>query len=75
MAAKSTMTDIPFVGDITRFFEDEAPKAVRRAIDKARARIAAIQTVLGAVDYAGRDLAAIGTPDPKIAGGPEILNA
>ena len=34
---------------------------------------AAIRTILGAVDYAGKDPAAIGTRDPLIAGGPELL--
>jgi polyphosphate kinase 2 len=40
--------------------------------DKKRARIAAIQTILGAVDYAGRDKAAIGKIDGKICGGPAL---
>ena len=34
-----------------------------RSDDKNRARLAAIQTVLLAIDYAAKDLAAIGTPD------------
>ncbi len=51
-----------------------APWTVIRADDKARARIAAIQTVLHAVDYAGRDRKAIGKVDRKICGGPDILN-
>ena len=34
---------------------------------------AAIQTVLHRVDYAGKDLSLIGTPDPLIVGGPEML--
>jgi len=42
---------------------------VIRADDKARARIAALQTVLAAVDYAGRDMAAIGARDARVAGG------
>lgn len=50
-----------------------APWTVIRSDDKRRARIAAIQTILGAVDYAGKDQAAIGTRDPLIAGGPELL--
>lgn len=50
-----------------------APWTVIRSDDKRRARIAAIQTVLNAVDYAGKDRKAIGKIDPKIAGGPEIL--
>ena len=50
-----------------------APWAVIRSDDKRRARIAAIQTVLNAVDYAGKDRKRIGEVDPKIAGGPEML--
>lgn len=50
-----------------------APWTVIRSDDKRRARIAAIQTVLNAVDYAGKDEKAIGEIDPKIAGGPEML--
>ncbi|MFD1795458.1 polyphosphate kinase 2 [Paracoccus aurantiacus] len=51
-----------------------APWTVIRSDDKKRARIAAIQTILNAVDYAGKDKKAIGTRDPKIAGGAELLD-
>lgn len=51
-----------------------APWTVIRSDDKDRARIAAIQAVLHAVDYPNRDLAAIGMPDRKICGGPELLD-
>ncbi|WP_299841415.1 polyphosphate kinase 2 [uncultured Paracoccus sp.] len=50
-----------------------APWTVIRSDDKRRARIAAIQTILNAVHYAGKDAKAIGRVDPKIAGGPEML--
>ena len=50
-----------------------APWTVIRADDKRRARIAAIQAILRAVDFAGRDDEVIGQPDPQITGGPEIL--
>ncbi|MFO1139472.1 MAG: polyphosphate kinase 2 [Paracoccus sp. (in: a-proteobacteria)] len=50
-----------------------APWTVIRSDDKRRARIAAIQTILRSVDFAGRDDALIGAPDPRIAGGPELL--
>lgn len=50
-----------------------APWTVIRSDDKRRARIAAIQTVLRAVDYVGRDDQVIGLPDPRITGGPEML--
>ncbi|MGB3147947.1 MAG: polyphosphate kinase 2 [Paracoccaceae bacterium] len=51
-----------------------APWTVIRADDKARARIAAIQTVLNAVDYHRKDAAAIGTVDSSICGGPGMLH-
>ena len=50
-----------------------APWTVIRSDDKRRARIAAMQTVLGRVDYAGKNAQVIGTPDPLIVGGPEML--
>ena len=49
-----------------------APWTVILSDDKKRARIAAIQTVLMAVEYKDRDLKAIGTLDDKICGGPAI---
>lgn len=49
-----------------------APWTVILSDDKLRARIAAVQTVLEAVDYKGRDKDAIGKIDGKIAGGPDI---
>ncbi|MDP5305485.1 polyphosphate kinase 2 [Paracoccus spongiarum] len=51
-----------------------APWTVIRSDDKRRARIAAMQTVLNAIDYAGRDADAIGAVDPLIAGGPAMLD-
>jgi polyphosphate kinase 2 len=50
-----------------------APWTVILSDDKARARIAAIQTVLRAVDYAGRDRHTIGEIDRRICGGPSLL--
>ncbi len=52
-----------------------APWTVIRSDDKRRARIAAIQSVLHAVDYAGKDNGIIGKMDDKIVGGPDILRA
>lgn len=52
-----------------------APWTVILSDDKKRARIAAVQTILGAVDYAGRDMAAIGEVDARICGGPELRQA
>lgn len=57
---------------LARSHSAHAPWTVIRADDKLRARIAVIQTILHAVDFPGRDLALIGTPDPRILGGPEI---
>jgi polyphosphate kinase 2 len=46
-----------------------APWTVILSDDKLRARIAAIQTVLSAVDFAGKDAAVIGRIDTAICGG------
>ncbi len=50
----------------------QAPWTVILSDDKKRARIAAVQTILGAVDYAGKDKGAIGKPDKAICGGPKL---
>lgn len=50
-----------------------APWTVILSDDKLRARIAAIQTVLNAVDFAGKDPAVIGTVDTRICGGPALI--
>ena len=49
-----------------------APWTVILSDDKKRARIAAVQTILGAVDYVGKDAKAIGLGDAKICGGPDL---
>ncbi|WP_312529398.1 polyphosphate kinase 2 [Paracoccus sp. (in: a-proteobacteria)] len=59
---------------LTRSHTSFAPWTVIRSDDKRRARIAAIQSVLHAVDFAGRDLNVIGAPDTRICGGPEMLH-
>jgi polyphosphate kinase 2 len=51
---------------------DHAPWTVILSDDKKRARIAAIQTVLGRIEFAGKDARLIGTPDPAICGGPGL---
>ena len=56
-----------------RSHSDHAPWTVVRSDDKKRARIAAIQSVLCDIDYAGKG--AIAPPDPKVAGGPDIWDA
>lgn len=58
---------------LERSHSHSAPWTVIRSDDKRRARIAAIQSILLAVDYAGRDLDAIGKPDGQLVGGPEML--
>jgi polyphosphate kinase len=50
----------------------QSPWTVILSDDKKRARIAALQTVLSAVDYVGKDKAAIGKVDAKICGGPKL---
>lgn len=49
-----------------------APWTVILSDDKKRARIAAIQTILGAIEYEGKDRKAIGKIDGKICGGPDL---
>jgi polyphosphate kinase len=53
-----------------------APWTVVRSNDKRRARLAVMRRILLTMDYAGRDLAAIGGEDPRIIGsGPDFLAA
>ena len=47
---------------------DHAPWIVARSNDKRRARIEVIRHVLRKLEYAGRDLGAIGKPDPEVIG-------
>ena len=55
---------------------DFAPWTIVRSNDKRRARIGAIRHVLRALDYDGKDMDAIGEPDPLIVGHqPGFLNA
>ena len=49
-----------------------APWTVILSDDKKRARLAAVQTVLSALDYKGKDKAAIGKVDDRICGGPGL---
>jgi hypothetical protein len=48
-----------------------APWTVVKSNDKKRGRIAALSWVLTRLDYAGKDPAAVGQPDPLIVGPPE----
>ncbi|MGY9048149.1 UDP-galactose-lipid carrier transferase [Puniceibacterium antarcticum] len=52
-----------------------APWTVIRSDDKRRARLAAIRTVLSALDYPRKDKKALGKIDTKICGGPELWDA
>jgi polyphosphate kinase 2 len=54
---------------------DHAPWTIIKSDDKRRARIAAIQAVLSAVPYDGRNDAVVAAPDKKICGGPELWDA
>lgn len=49
-----------------------APWTVIRSDDKYRARIAALQSVLMALDYPGKNKDVVTTPDPEICGDPAI---
>jgi polyphosphate kinase 2 len=60
---------------LTRSHSDFCPWTIVRSDDKKRARLAAIRTVLHAVDYDEKDVDAIGENDPKICGGPDIWDA
>ncbi len=50
-----------------------APWTVILSDDKLRARIAAIQTVLNAMEYSGKDAGLIGAVDARICGGPALI--
>lgn len=49
-----------------------APWTVILSDDKKRARIAAVQTILGAMEFKGKDPDLIGTPDRAICAGPDL---
>ncbi len=57
---------------LTRSHSAHCPWTIVRSDDKKRARLAAIQTVLHALDYDEKNHEAIGEIDTKICGGPEI---
>ena len=63
------------VETFTRTHSDAAPWTIIRSDDKRRARLAAIQSVLCQIDYADKNTKALGDPDAKIAGGPDIWDA
>ncbi|MBY6138192.1 polyphosphate kinase 2 [Leisingera daeponensis] len=60
---------------LTRSHSAEAPWTVIRSDDKRRARLAAIRSVLHAIEYENEDSSAIGALDTRICGGPDIWDA
>ncbi|WP_420325163.1 polyphosphate kinase 2 [Mameliella sp.] len=60
---------------LTRTHTSPAPWTVVRSDDKKRARLAAIRHVLTHLDYARKNSKALGAPDSKVLGGPEIWEA
>ncbi len=50
-----------------------APWTVIRADDKRRARIETIRVVLSAIEYEGKDAAAVGAPDHALSGPPDRI--
>lgn len=52
-----------------------APWTIIRSDDKNRARVAAIQAVLGQLDYTHKDPDIATSPDPLICGGPDLWHA
>ena len=60
---------------LDRSHSTAAPWTVIRADDKRRARLAAIRTVLHALDYDRKDAGALGRIDNAICAGPELWDA
>jgi polyphosphate kinase 2 len=60
---------------LTQSHSSVAPWTILRSDDKKRARLAAMRHLLHGIDYAHKDLDAIGPQDPAICGGPEIWDA
>ncbi|KMK67214.1 polyphosphate kinase 2 [Puniceibacterium sp. IMCC21224] len=57
---------------LTRSHTKKTPWTIVRSDDKRRARLAAIRSVLGSLDYDKKDAKALGEPDKKICGGPDL---
>ena len=60
---------------LTRSHSERCPWTIIRSDDKKRARLAAIRTVLSALDYDQKDRKAIGEADTSICGGPEMWDS
>ncbi|MGW6540663.1 polyphosphate kinase 2 [Streptomyces sp. NPDC055051] len=52
---------------------ERAPWTVVKSNDKRRGRLEAMRSLLGRVDYAGKDEEAVGRPDPLIVGAADTL--
>lgn len=59
---------------LTRSHTAAAPWVVIRSDDKSRARLEVIRALLSALEFEGKDREAIGAPDVKIVGGPEMVH-
>lgn len=57
---------------LSRSHSPEAPWTVIRSDDKKRARLEAIRHVLSHLDYTNKTPKALGSPDTKLAGGPDL---
>ncbi len=57
---------------LTRTHSEHCPWTIVRSDDKKRARLAAIRTILSALDYDEKDADIVSSPDPEICGGPEV---
>ncbi|WP_375173168.1 polyphosphate kinase 2 [Pseudooceanicola sp.] len=60
---------------LDRTHTDFAPWTVIRSDDKKRARLEAIRHVLTHIDYERKIAKAVGTPDTKVIGGPDLWDA
>jgi len=60
---------------LTKSHSEFAPWTVLRSDDKRRARLAAIETVLSQIDYAGKDNNVATPADPAICGDPSLWAA
>ncbi|MFW2541853.1 polyphosphate kinase 2 [Primorskyibacter sp. 2E107] len=58
-----------------RTHTEAAPWTIIRSDDKKRARLEAIRHVLTHLEYDRKNPKAIGTPDPKLCGGPDLWDA
>ncbi|MDO6591591.1 polyphosphate kinase 2 [Loktanella sp. D2R18] len=57
---------------LTRTHSETAPWTIVRSDDKRRARVQTIRSILHQLDYARKDVDAVGPIDSKIAGGPDL---